>query len=54
MAAIDYEAIPETARQDFLAVIVKIGAEMFKDPAVRAEYQEWKARREAAKGGDCE
>lgn len=49
VAAINYDAIPETARQDFLAVIVKIGTEMFKDPAVRAEFQEWKAKREAAK-----
>ena len=49
VAAINYDAIPETARQDFLAVIVKIGAEHLKDPEVQARYKIWKEKREAAK-----
>lgn len=49
MAAINYDAIPETARQDLLAVIYKMTVELFKDPATQADYEEWLARREAAK-----
>ena len=49
MAAINYDAIPETARQDLLAVIYKMTVELFKDPATQADYEEWLAKREAAK-----
>ena len=48
MAAIDYAAIPETTRQSLLAATYKMAQTMFEDPEVRAEYEEWLAKRKAA------
>lgn len=48
MAAIDYNAIPESTRQSLLAATYKMAQQMFKDPEVRAEYEEWLAKRKAA------
>ncbi len=50
MAAIDYASIPDTTRQRLVAASYKLAQEMFRDPAVRAEYQEWLAKRKAAQG----
>lgn len=48
MAAIDYASIPETTRQSILAATYKMTAELLKDPAMRAECEEWKRKRKAA------
>ena len=48
MAAIDYACIPETTRQSLLAATYKMAQQMFRDPEVRAEYEEWLAKRKAA------
>ena len=52
MADIDYRKIPETARQDILAATVKLAREAFKDPAVRARYEAWLAKRKAAEAAE--
>ena len=51
MAKIDYDAFPESARQSLLAASYKLTLELFQDPSVCAEYETWRARREAAKQG---
>lgn len=48
MAAIDYAAFPEATRQSLLAASYRLTLELFKDPAVCAEYEEWRERRRAA------
>ncbi len=48
MAALDYDAFPESARQSLLAVIYKMTLELFQDPAIQAEYEVWLAKRNAA------
>lgn len=48
MAAIDYDAIPESTRQSLLAATYKMAQQLFQDPEVQAEYQEWLAKRKAA------
>ena len=49
MAAIDYASIPESSRQSLLAAAYSMAKQMFQDPEVQAEYQEWLAKRKAAK-----
>ena len=49
MAAIDYAGIPESTRQSLLAAAYKMAQQLFQDPDVRAEYDEWLAKRNAAK-----
>lgn len=48
MKEIDYDKIPETARQDILASTVRLAREAFKDPEVKARYQLWLEKRKAA------
>lgn len=48
MAAIDYASIPEASRQSLLAAAHNMAKQMFQDPEVQAEYQEWLAKRNAA------
>ena len=48
MAALDYASIPEATRQSLLAATYKFAEELLKDPAVRAECEEWKRQRKAA------
>ena len=48
MAAIDYASIPESTRQSLLAATYKMAQQMFNDPEVRAEYDEWLEKRKAA------
>ena len=48
MAAIDYANIPESTRQSLLAATYKMAQQMFQDPDVLAEYEEWLAKRNAA------
>jgi len=48
MAAIDYASYPESTWQSLLAASYKLTLELFQDPAVRAEYEEWRAKRKAA------
>ena len=49
MAAIDYAGIPESTRQSLLAATYKMAQEIFKDPEVQAEYEQWLAKRKAAR-----
>lgn len=48
MADINYAEIPETARQDILAATVKLARVAFDDPAVKARFEVWLAKRKAA------
>ena len=48
MAAIDYAGYPESTWQSLLAASYKLTLELFQDPAVRAEYEVWRAKRKAA------
>ena len=48
MAAIDYAKFPESTWQSLLAASYKLTLELFKDPAVQAEYEVWLAKRKAA------
>ena len=48
MAAIDCAGIPESARQSLLAATYTMAQQMFRDPEVQAEYQQWLAKRKAA------
>ena len=48
MAAIDYAKFPESTWQSLLAASYKLTLELFKDPAVRAEYEVWREKRKAA------
>ena len=41
MAAIDYANIPETTRQGLLTATYRMTQQIFKDPNIRAEYEEW-------------
>ena len=50
MAAIDYDAIPETTRQSLLAAAYKMAQTMFQDPGVRKEYELWLAARKKKEG----
>lgn len=52
MAAIDYASIPESSRQSLLAAAYKMAEIMFQDPATQAEYQDWLAKRNAAKAAN--
>ncbi len=45
MAVLDYTSIPEATRQSLLAATYKFAEELLKDPAVRAECEEWKRQR---------
>ena len=47
MANIDYERIPESGRQDLLAILFKSAIIDFKDPAVCADFERWKKERQA-------
>ena len=49
MAAIDYAKFPESTWQSLLAASYKLTLRLFEDPAVRAEYEVWLAKRKAAK-----
>lgn len=49
MAAIDYASIPEAQRQSLLAAAYNMAKQMFQNPEVQAEYQEWLAKRKAAR-----
>lgn len=49
MAALDYASIPEATRQSLLAATYKFAEELLKDPAVRAECEEWKRQRKVAR-----
>lgn len=49
MAAIDMSQFPESTRQSLLAAAYKMAQTMFRDSEVQAEYQEWLAKREAAR-----
>lgn len=44
---IDYDAIPESARQDLLRVIYKEVLEARKQPGYWEEFEAWKAKRKA-------
>lgn len=46
---IDYSSIPESSRQSLLASAYRMALKLFEDPAVQAEYEEWLAKRNAAK-----
>ncbi len=48
MAAIDMSQFPESTRQSLLAATYKMAQQLFQDPEVQAEYQEWLAKRKAA------
>lgn len=48
MAAIDYDAYPESTWQSLLAASYKLTLELFKDPAIQAEFEVWLAKRNAA------
>jgi hypothetical protein len=52
VAAIDYSSIPESTRQSLLAVTYKMAVDMFKNPAVEVEYQEWLAKRRTAEAAE--
>lgn len=52
MAAIDYASIPESTRQSLLAATYKLTQRLFADPAVRAEYEVWLAKRKAAQAAE--
>ena len=52
MAAIDYASIPKSTWQSLLAATYKMAQQMFKDPEVRAEYEEWLAKRTAAEAAE--
>lgn len=56
MANIDYERIPESGRQDLLAVLFRSAVIDFKDPAIRADFERWKEERQASLAGEgrCE
>lgn len=45
---LDLWSIPESTRQTLLASTYKMTAELLKDPAMRAECDEWKRKRKAA------
>ena len=47
MAAIDYDKFPESVRQSLLAAIYRMTLELFQDPAIQAEYENWLAERRA-------
>ena len=48
MAAIDCARVSESIRLGLVAATYKMTQRMFVDPAVRAEYEEWLAKRKAA------
>lgn len=48
MAATGCAFIPESTRQSLLAATYMIARDFFQDPDVRAEYEEWLAKRKAA------
>lgn len=47
MANIDYKKIPESGRQDLLAILFKATVRDFKDPAICADFERWKKERQA-------
>ena len=47
MATIHYDNIPESARQRLLRASYKLTLELFKNPKVQKEYEEWLAERKA-------
>lgn len=47
MANIDYDRIPESGRQDLLAILYRLAAQGLKDPAFRADCERWKEERRA-------
>lgn len=49
MSVINYDALPESARQRLLAMFYKMTIELFEDPAIWVEYEEWLAKRKEAK-----
>lgn len=46
---LDYNAFPESARQDLLRLHYRIWLEERKRPEYRAEFEAWLAKRNAAK-----
>lgn len=48
MATTGCAFIPESTRQSLLAATYMIARDFFQDPDVRAEYEEWLAKRKAA------
>lgn len=50
MEAIDFASLPEAARHSLLPAIYEMTQRQFKDPAVRAEYEEWLRKRNEQKG----
>lgn len=48
MAAIDHAKFPESTWQSLLAASYRLTLELFKDPAVQAEYEVWLEKRKAA------
>lgn len=49
MAAIDYASIPESTRQSLLAATYKAAQRFYQNPENEASFQEWLAKRKAAK-----
>ena len=47
MANINYGEIPETSRQDLLAILYSMTVHDLKDPAIRADCERWKKERRA-------
>ena len=47
MAAINYDAFPESTWLRLLSASYKLTLELFKDPAVQTEYEIWLENRKA-------